>query len=171
MKFFSFYDAGGFQPQQEDYQLQAGDKFRTTCYYKDGSSFGLGSQEEMCIGFLLYYPAKKYAGFPFICPYPGRFPCAEEYVSTDLNDYEELGRTFGIGTPGLPVTSIEPQNPYPSSSDSNTGTGTGANEPTFAPIPTSPTETESPTSKAGLMQVFYMFVIALSSAVMVITFV
>ncbi len=117
----------------------------------------------------MYYPAKKFAGFPFVCPYPGRFPCAEEYVSTDLNDYEELGRTFGVGTPGLPVTSTEPQNPSPSSSDSNTGTS--ANEPAFAPIPTSPIETESPTSKAGLMQVYYLSVIALSSAVLVITFV
>ena len=167
MKFFSFYDAGGFQPQQEDYQLQAGDKFRTTCYYKDGSTFGIGSQDEMCIGFLLYYPAKKFNGIPFVCPYPGRFPCAEEYVATDLNDYEELGRTFGIGTPGLPVTSIEP----PMTS----------NVPALAPIatPTSQdveteaadTETESPTSKADFMQVYSLFVISLSSAMMVITFV
>jgi len=203
---YDFDQQGSFQPQQDAYQLQAGDKFRTTCYYKDGTEFGLGSQEEMCIGFLLYYPAKKYAGFPFGCPYPGRGPCTEEYVSTDLNDYEELGRTFGIGTPGLPVTSIEPPTPAPSNSNVNTGSGSGENVPAFVPIPiptptnqdtdtetespmgmgmgenvpafvpiptptSQDTETESPTSKAEFMQAYCLYAIALSSAVMVITFV
>jgi len=174
---YDFDQQGQFQPQQESYQLQAGDKFRTTCYYKDGSTFGLGSQDEMCIGFLLYYPAKKFNGIPFVCPYPGRFPCAEDYVATDLNDYEELGRTFGIGTPRLPVTSIEP--PTPSNSDTGTGTSTGESVPAFAPLPTptsqdtetEDTEKESPTSKAEFMQVYCLFVIALSSSVMVLTFV
>ena len=82
--------------QQDSFQLQAGDSFRTTCYYEDGTVFKEGSEDEMCIGFLLYYPAKKFAGFPFVCPYPGQFPCAEEYVSTDLSDYEGLGREFGM---------------------------------------------------------------------------
>ena len=165
---------GGFTPQQDTYQLQAGDKFRTSCYYKDGSVFKEGSQDEMCIAFLLYYPKKKFAGFPFVCPYPGRFPCAEEYVSTDLNGYEELGRVFGtpgngplsnVTLPQPPVTSIEP--PAPTPPDSNTGTG--ENE---VPIPTSEAqETESPTSKADSTKVYCFFVIALSSAAMFIPFV
>ena len=145
---------GGFQPQQDAYQLKAGDKFRTTCYYKDGSVFKEGSQDEMCIAFLLYYPARKFAGFPFVCPYPGRFPCAEEYVATDLNGYEDLGRVFGtsgnellsnvnVTLPQPPVISIEPPAPTPTSS-SNTGEG---EKPTYAAIPTSETpETDDPTS-------------------------
>eukprot|EP00984_Skeletonema_dohrnii_P006055 scaffold2141_cov223-Skeletonema_dohrnii-CCMP3373.AAC.3 len=91
---------GAFQPQQDSYQLQAGDKFRTTCYYKDGTVFEEGSQDEMCIGYMFYYPAAKtIAGFPFVCPYPGDYPgqipCEAKYKSTDLSDYDGLGRIFG----------------------------------------------------------------------------
>ena len=129
----------------------------------------------MCIVFLLYYPAKKYNGIPFACKYSAQFPCAEEYASTDLNDYEELGRTFGIGTPGLPVTSIEP--PTPSNNNANTVSGSGSsgeNVNEFVPIPTptsQATKAESPMGKAEFMQVHCLLVIALSSAAMVVTFV
>jgi len=96
----SFTSAGAFQPQQDSYQLQAGDKFRTTCYYKDGTVFEEGSQDEMCIGYMFYYPAAKtIAGFPFVCPYPGDYPgqipCEAKYKSTDLSGYDGLGRIFG----------------------------------------------------------------------------
>jgi len=97
--YFSQFYLGGFYVPQEPYQLQAGDGFRKTCYYKDGRVFKDGSQDQMCISYLLYYPAKALAGFPFMCPYPGRFPCAQEYVSTDLIGYVGLGRIFG--TPPL----------------------------------------------------------------------
>ena len=126
----------------------------------------------MCIVFLLYYPAKKYDGIPFACNYSAPFPCAQEYASTDLNDYEELGRTFGIGTPGLPVTSIEP--PTPSNSNANNVSGSGENVNEFVPIPTptsQATKAESPMGKAEFMQVHCLLVIALSSAAMVVTFV
>ena len=144
---------GGFQPQQDAYQLKAGDKFRTTCYYKDGSVFKEGSQDEMCIAFLLYYPAREFAGFPFMCPYPGRFPCYVEYVATDLNGYDDLGRVFGtsgngplsnVALPQPPVISIEPPAPTPPSSSN-----TDEEKPTYtyAAIPTSETsETDDPTS-------------------------
>jgi len=107
-----------------------------------------------------------------MCAYTGRFPCVEEYASTDLNDYEELGRTFGIGTPGLPVTSIEP--PTPSNSNANNVSGSGENVNEFVPIPTptsQATKAESPMGKAEFMQVHCLLVIALSSAAMVVTFV
>ncbi len=122
----------------------------------------------------MYYPANKYNDIPFACMYSAPFPCAQEYASTDLNDYEELGRTFGIGTPGLPVTSIEP--PTPSNSNANTDSGSGENVNEFAPIPTptsQATKAESPIGKAEFMQVHLhcLLVIALSSAVMVVTFI
>mmetsp|Transcript_10951 Transcript_10951/g.18178 ORF Transcript_10951/g.18178 Transcript_10951/m.18178 type:complete len:618 (-) Transcript_10951:1445-3298(-) len=173
VEIFDFEQQGGFQPQQDSYQLQAGDKFRTTCYYKDGTVFKEGSQDEMCIAFLLYYPRKKFAGIPFVCPYPGRFPCAEEYVSTDLNGYEDLGRVFGtsgngplsnVTLPQPPVTSMEPLTP----SNSNTG----ENKPAYAPISTDEApETENPTSKAESTKKYCLFVITLSSAAMFITLV
>ena len=75
-----------------------GDSFRTTCFYRDGSKFGLGSQEEMCIGYITYYPAKQLMGIPFICPYHDieEFSfCKQEVENTDLDSVEDLGRTFG----------------------------------------------------------------------------
>jgi len=185
---FDFDQQGGFQPQQDAYQLQAGDSFRTTCYYKDGTVFKEGSQEEMCIGFMLYYPAKKFAGFPFVCPYPGRFPCAEEYVSTDLSDYEGLGREFGtpgkiqlsndtlFSLPQPPVTSIEPPSPSNSNTDEKMPTSAPITSSQATENPTSTSKagqaTENPTSKAESAKVHCLFVIALSSAaVLFITYV
>jgi hypothetical protein len=79
-----------------------------------GYLFKDGSQDEMCISFVLNYPAKTFAGFPFICPYQGPYPCAQEYVSTDLSCYVGLGRIFGTplkivsnATLSEPSTSIE----------------------------------------------------------------
>jgi dopamine beta-monooxygenase len=146
---------GGFRAQQEPYQLQAGDKFRTTCYYKDGRVFKEGSQDEMCIGYLLYYPAKQFAGFPFICPYPGRFPCAQEYVSTDLDGYEGLGRTFGTPiqivsneTLSAPITSTQAAEDPTSEAQSN--------------------EQMTLTSSSNANSMHCLFVFALSSVVMLI---
>jgi hypothetical protein len=103
--------SGSFHTQQEQYQLKAGDSFRTTCYYKDGKKFGKSSQDEMCIGYLLYYPMKKFSEYPFICPYPGVFPCTQKYLSTDLSGYDGLDRTFG--TPRLNLLN-ETLSPLPS---------------------------------------------------------
>jgi hypothetical protein len=107
---YDFEQQGSFNAQQQPYQLEAGDSFRTTCYYKDGKRFAEGSEEEMCIAFLFYYPIKKFAGYPFVCPYPGQFPCTEEYVSTDLSGYDGLERTFG--TPRV-IASNETLSPTP----------------------------------------------------------
>ena len=53
--FFDFW-AGGIQhARQEPFALQAGDGFRTSCYYnsvKEGVLFGNGTRDEMCVAFL-----------------------------------------------------------------------------------------------------------------------
>ncbi|EJK46452.1 ascorbate-dependent monooxygenase [Thalassiosira oceanica] len=70
---YDFDQQGSFAVQQQPYDLMPGDSFKTTCYYRDGVRFGLSSQEEMCIAFVLYYPEKTISGFgneiPWMCAY------------------------------------------------------------------------------------------------------
>jgi hypothetical protein len=46
---FEFDQQGAHRVQQDSYQIKPGDSFKTSCYYRDGSKFGLGSDDEMCI--------------------------------------------------------------------------------------------------------------------------
>ena len=45
---FEFDQQGSYNVPIEPFQIQPGDSFRTTCYYRDGTEFGLSSQQEMC---------------------------------------------------------------------------------------------------------------------------
>jgi len=54
-----YYD-GGFQGSLDaNIEISAGDSFITRCVFKpkQGAVFGTGSDEEMCIDFMMYYPA------------------------------------------------------------------------------------------------------------------
>lgn len=118
---YDFDQQGSFAVQQQPYDLMPGDSFKTTCYYRDGVRFGLSSQEEMCIAFVLYYPEKTISGFgneiPWMCAYtkgniqlPTR--CAEELVSADIPDETGIGRTFGrppSGQCGVPPPPAPPE--------------------------------------------------------------
>jgi hypothetical protein len=90
---------GAFAVPQEPYTLLPGDSVRTTCYYKDGTAWGLGSAEEMCIAFMLYYPVKKLpdVGLEWNCVYGFDLGtgCMTELEQVDLSDVEDLGRSFG----------------------------------------------------------------------------
>mmetsp|Transcript_54341 Transcript_54341/g.131897 ORF Transcript_54341/g.131897 Transcript_54341/m.131897 type:complete len:591 (+) Transcript_54341:425-2197(+) len=103
---FEFDQQGTFRVPQRQHQIQPGDSFRTTCYYRDGGKFGYSSSDEMCIAFMLYYPAKtlnfgNFGEFPWICTTGiDQLPiCNEELQVKSLSSEEELGRTFG--TPPL----------------------------------------------------------------------
>jgi hypothetical protein len=95
------YDAQGSpRVQQDTFQIKAGDGFRTTCYYRDGDQFGMSSQQEMCIAFLLYYPAKTLGfgdqQFAWSCYYGiGTSICNEVLDEAKLASEDELGRLFG----------------------------------------------------------------------------
>ncbi len=99
---YEFEQQGTFMVPQRDYQILPGDSFRTTCYYRDATAFGLSSQEEMCVAFLLYYPAKQldfgdFGVFPWYC-ITGieELPvCKEELEFMSLTSEEGLGRMFG----------------------------------------------------------------------------
>jgi Copper type II ascorbate-dependent monooxygenase, C-terminal domain len=134
---FEFDQQGSFRVQQEPYEIMSGDAFRTTCYYRDGTAFGLGSQEEMCVAFLLYYPAKKldfgaFGSFPWSCIYGiDSLPvCKEEMEFQTLGDEADLGRGFGTSpTQCMDMqTDVEQETP-----SSDTGTSpTGSDEQTDA---------------------------------------
>ena len=92
---------GSFHTPQEFYQVLPGDSFRTTCYYKDGSKFGPGSEDEMCIAFIWYYPARELFGMPWICPHgvpDFGSGCSTELEFGDLDSVDDLGRSFGVSS-------------------------------------------------------------------------
>lgn len=107
---WDFDQQGNFHAQQQPYEFRAGDSFRTTCYYKDGGTFGLSSKEEMCITFVLYYPAISYSvefgnttlTSAWVCPYSESndyddiFVCQQDLERTNLSSEDELGRNFGV---------------------------------------------------------------------------
>ena len=56
-----FFDFGWQDPTlNQPFQIKPGDELTTRCYYNNKKStnvkFGLGSDEEMCIDFIFYYP-------------------------------------------------------------------------------------------------------------------
>ncbi|KAJ9462717.1 Tyramine beta-hydroxylase [Diplonema papillatum] len=88
----------------EPFVFQAGDSIGTTCSYKDEDEleFGLGSDQEMCLHFVYYYP--RVAGFAgSYCGY-GSFFCGDKGVVRHGDvELEELGREYGPTCPA-PMT-------------------------------------------------------------------
>jgi len=106
---FEFDQQGTFLVQQEPYEVKPGDTFRTSCYYRDGAEFGLSSQQEMCIAFVMYYPAKTSGGFPWMCPYGFPVPaCSQELDRFDLDDEQGLDRVFGSSNGKCEATDVDP---------------------------------------------------------------
>ncbi len=93
--YYDFDQSAGPAPMNEPYQVKKGDSFRTTCYYAATSNteFGIGSQDEMCMAFILYFPKQKfeYCGISF---YDDQ--CNTSYDGKDnLESLAEFGRVFG----------------------------------------------------------------------------
>lgn len=102
--YFDFDQQGGYAVQQEPFQIYPADSFQTTCQYlTDNTTFGISSQEEMCVAFLLYYPRQKRSLFgfeaPYLCGYDIPIPdCASDYERVTIQSETELERTFGTST-------------------------------------------------------------------------
>ena len=93
--YFDFEQSAGPAPMNEPYQVKKGDSFRTICYYTANSNtkFGIGSQDEMCTVFILYFPKQDfdYCGIRF---YDDQ--CNTRYDGKDsLHSVDEFGRVFG----------------------------------------------------------------------------
>jgi len=151
---YDFDQQGVFQVSQGSYQILPGDSIKTTCYYKDGTAFGLASSDEMCIAYLMYYPAKQTSfGQPWICPHQPwndfGTGCATELDHATLDTEGELGRVFGkssdlcsagpdIETEQPPAVDTPVQTPTSSASDTDSNPSVDS-PPIQAPVFTEPT--------------------------------
>jgi hypothetical protein len=109
-QFFDFRQTGGLEARQEPFQINPGDAFKTECFYRNDAgnnrTFGLGSSEEMCITFIVYYPRKQvtlqggfampwYCGAGFNAGF-GFGACDAAYQNISLTDDSGMERTFGV---------------------------------------------------------------------------
>ena len=105
---FEFDQNGNQAAMQGEYTFQPGDGYRTTCYFREPQGqegqvrFGLSSQEEMCMAFVLYYPRMTipFQDFdvPWFCGYGFNSPggiCDAVYDEEVLGSEEQLSRAFG----------------------------------------------------------------------------
>ena len=128
--YWDFDQSGSDTVVQEAFVVEPGDSFRTSCYYEtnDDTRFGIGSQEEMCIAFLVYYPRVKmqlFGGFvqlPWVCGHDIPLEhCEATYEKDILASSAELGRTFGIPVGECPVVDQEsPTSPPQEDNDGET---------------------------------------------------
>ncbi|CAM9465936.1 unnamed protein product [Choristocarpus tenellus] len=97
VEYYTFSQSGAYPTRTVGETIEKGDWFETDCYYdsgNDGKIFGLGSENEMCIDFIFYYPAQTlehlgYCGHGDLCG----------GVLTgiiELSDDSDFGREFGI---------------------------------------------------------------------------
>ena len=73
--------------RQGSYEIRPGDSFKTTCNYRsyEDTVFGLASADEMCEGFLLYYPAKRiFNTYPWGCVYDVPVSACNATVTSNL---------------------------------------------------------------------------------------
>lgn len=101
--FYDYHQSGIQQGRQEGtYQLLPGDAFKSACYYESNDvfqSFGVSSQDEMCMTTLRYYPRRKLFGVAsLVCAYnlPMVTPCQASHTESSLDSSAEMGRTFGV---------------------------------------------------------------------------
>ncbi|CAM9653269.1 unnamed protein product, partial [Scytosiphon promiscuus] len=102
VQYYSFLQAGGFSYYVNDSAtIQKGDRFETECYYdtalssvgSDNVTFGLGSEQEMCVDYVYYYPDQKV---------PDSGSCGLMYcggsvlAASELSADSDFNRTFGM---------------------------------------------------------------------------
>jgi hypothetical protein len=130
--YYEFSQSGGPAVQQPQFEIYPGDSFNVRCYYKNDEdsnrTFGIGSAQEMCMAFLVYYPRKVLSiaqglAFPWYCSLGlaefGFEPC-DAPVTTGVLDGGQAPewRTFG-----------QPSTECAASNDSETTPGPGASSP------------------------------------------
>jgi len=102
--------------QQPEFQVNPGDSFRLFCEFDatEDHVFGKGSDDEMCMSQLWYYPRKfiLWGRFKWACPYDIPLPgCIGKYQEPlSLASEEELGRIFGQSPDGMCGVTDEPTN-------------------------------------------------------------
>eukprot|EP00752_Nemacystus_decipiens_P015391 g13724.t1 len=102
VEYYSFLQAAGFPVNTNDsITIQKGDRFETECFYdtalssvgSENVTFGLGSEQEMCIDYVFYYPNQRL---------PDNGACGLGVCDGFIDGFSELevghdfNRTFGI---------------------------------------------------------------------------
>jgi dopamine beta-monooxygenase len=94
--YWDFEQSGLNLVRQEPYTVKRGDSFSVTCYYdsNENTVFGLGSQDEMCMNFIWYYP--KIPNFAVCGPgVPWYLSCNGSFEQKSLSEDTEYNRIFG----------------------------------------------------------------------------
>jgi dopamine beta-monooxygenase len=129
VQYWDFNQQGNLAVQQPPFEIQPGDAFRTVCNYdtNENETWGFGSDNEMCMAFLYYYPRhvvpSQYGDLPFMCGVDMEdiLPdcVATHEITPDFAESRQLGREFGAtsNTCDSPTTS-QPNGP---SGPSNSG--------------------------------------------------
>ena len=108
--YFDFEQAGLHEVQQDTFTIKPGDSIRTSCSFNTTSSkksveYGYGSQDEMCVSYMHYYPRQK---FPLgVCGVNWFFPACAATLTTE--PISEVERVFGVipPVPGIDGTDDE----------------------------------------------------------------
>jgi len=76
--------------------VRRGESFRTYCYFEAGDKdvFGYGSEDEMCIVVLFYYPRQEIP-FGSCGAWIQNAPCRARYNNRLIEDDDDFGRVFG----------------------------------------------------------------------------
>ena len=97
--YFDFDQQGNQIIQTSPYTLKKGDAIRTVCNYDTAShknaTFGKAAENEMCIGYLIYYPKQSFLNgiLPWMCGYELGFEqCENVHTATSL---DQVPRLFG----------------------------------------------------------------------------
>jgi len=101
MEYYDYNRAGGYATPDVPFVVRPGDAFATSCSYApadgtNGTVFGYGRYDEMCVVFLMYYPEQTADGFAGTCGYDvGDAVCSGSVTSRTLKSEKALHRTFG----------------------------------------------------------------------------
>jgi dopamine beta-monooxygenase len=112
VEYYDFDQTGNPAVQADRYEIHPGDSFTMRCYFKNeegGRTFGLGSSNEMCISFVLYYPRQyipvsEDIQVAWMCGVGfadfGLPQCETEVTTRVLTSDEAPARSFGTPTGG-----------------------------------------------------------------------
>jgi hypothetical protein len=134
--YYDFDQNGNGEIVQDAFIVEAGDSFRTSCYYDatGETTFGEGSQDEMCIVFMFYYPrvnmevnTLEIFGFDlgiwqlaWTCGFDLDLSfCATSYTRQNVASVsvEALGRNFGVPEDECPESEMEDNPTYDEETD------------------------------------------------------
>jgi len=92
--YYDFDQSGVAHVRQQPYTVRRGDSFHTTCYFEtnEDTVYGLGSQDEMCMTFLYYFPKQQNLLY---CGPEGPPSCDADYASKTLDPASDYDRVFG----------------------------------------------------------------------------